>query len=227
MASGPLDEPRRYGVDLVGDERHPGCPIPHRPGRASNRAREVASSAPRRSRRRAGISWRYRALVGVGQAGHHRRPGAAWPAYTGLRIIMSRREMVLADGSSVRADATTLPDLFWAVRGAGSNFGVVTAFEIAASPVSVVGYAEFVLVATTRPSCSGRLDSAGVPRPTGRRLADPWTIATGVTGSSRRSTPSWTSSGARRRSVQLSRTISRIGAGSLPALRAGRPYPGA
>ena len=43
-------------------------------------------------------------------------------------------ELVLADGSLVRAD----DDLLWAVRGAGGNFGIVTAFELEAYPVGDV-----------------------------------------------------------------------------------------
>jgi alkanesulfonate monooxygenase SsuD/methylene tetrahydromethanopterin reductase-like flavin-dependent oxidoreductase (luciferase family) len=41
-------------------------------------------------------------------------------------------EIVLADGRIVRADAENEPDLFWAIRGAGGNFGIVTAFELQA-----------------------------------------------------------------------------------------------
>jgi FAD/FMN-containing dehydrogenase len=44
-------------------------------------------------------------------------------------------DVVTADGELRRASATENEDLFWAVRGAGSNFGVVTSFEFQAHPV--------------------------------------------------------------------------------------------
>jgi FAD/FMN-containing dehydrogenase len=44
-------------------------------------------------------------------------------------------DIVTADGQLRRASATENEDLFWAVRGAGSNFGVVTSFEFKAHPV--------------------------------------------------------------------------------------------
>ena len=58
----------------------------------------------------------------------------------GLTIDRLRAaEVVLADGSLVRTDATTRPELFWAIRGAGANVGVVTSFEFEASEVGEVG----------------------------------------------------------------------------------------
>ncbi|MBJ3783194.1 LLM class flavin-dependent oxidoreductase [Devosia sediminis] len=47
-------------------------------------------------------------------------------------------EIVLADGRIVRTDAEHEPDLFWAIRGAGANFGVVTAFEFEAAELGNV-----------------------------------------------------------------------------------------
>ncbi len=83
---------------------------------------------------------------GVGVGGLATAGGIGWMSRLhGLTIDHLRAvEMVLADGSIVRASDSENRDLFWAVRGAGGNFGIVTSFEFQADEVGEVGWGQFV-----------------------------------------------------------------------------------
>lgn len=81
---------------------------------------------------------------GVGVGGLATAGGIGYLAREhGLTIDHLRAvEMVLADGSVVRASDAENADLFWAVRGAGANFGIVTAFEFEVDEVGSVAFAQ-------------------------------------------------------------------------------------
>jgi FAD/FMN-containing dehydrogenase len=57
-------------------------------------------------------------------------------------------EIVTADGETVRADTETNPDLFWAIRGGGGNFGVVTRFQFRLQAVDEISGRMLLLPAT-------------------------------------------------------------------------------
>ncbi len=92
-------------------------------------------------------------------SGDHGGVGVGGIATTGGLGYMSRAhgltidrvtaaELVTADGGVLRVDAEHDPDLFWAVRGAGANFGIVTSVEAVASPVRDIILGQFVYDAT-------------------------------------------------------------------------------
>jgi FAD/FMN-containing dehydrogenase len=54
-------------------------------------------------------------------------------------------DLVTADGRQVRASVTDEPELFWAIRGAGANFGVVTSFEFNLQPFAGTLYRRVVV----------------------------------------------------------------------------------
>jgi FAD/FMN-containing dehydrogenase len=57
-------------------------------------------------------------------------------------------EVVVADGELLRVDAQTHPDLFWAIRGGGGNFGVVTRFQYRLHEVDTIVGGMMILPAT-------------------------------------------------------------------------------
>jgi FAD/FMN-containing dehydrogenase len=77
---------------------------------------------------------------GVGVAGYTSGGGSGWLGrrygFAADSVVAAR--VVTADGRVVRADAGHHPDLFWALRGGTSNFGIVTQLEFKLYPVSHV-----------------------------------------------------------------------------------------
>ena len=76
----------------------------------------------------------------VGVVGYTLGGGMSWLGRTyGLSANnVEAFEVVTADGRLVRADACREPDLFWALRGGGGSFGVVTAVELRLFPIARV-----------------------------------------------------------------------------------------
>ncbi|MCD9199103.1 FAD-binding oxidoreductase [Aeromicrobium wangtongii] len=122
---------------------------------------EVLDEAARRVRIGPGATWKQVSAVlhehgwaigsgdygGVGVGGLATAGGIGYLGRRfGLTIDHVRAvELVLADGSTMRASDDENPDLFWAVRGAGANFGVATSFELEADELGPVGWAHLTL----------------------------------------------------------------------------------
>ncbi len=73
--------------------------------------------------------------------------------------------MVIADGTVVHVSAHEHPELFWAIRGGGGNFGIVTAFEFAAHPTTDVFYGKIAFPSAETDVCcrAGRTTCAAHP----------------------------------------------------------------
>lgn len=77
-------------------------------------------------------------------------------------------EIVLADGTLVRASVDENPDLFWAVRGAGANVGIAVSFEFEATPIGNVAWVQLAFDASDAASLLQRYAEAmdNAPRDT-------------------------------------------------------------
>lgn len=82
----------------------------------------------------------------VGVGGLATAGGIGWLVRSyGLTVDHVRAvDLVLPDGTPVRADGDHDPELFWALRGAGGGIGVALAFEIEARELGEVGTAQVV-----------------------------------------------------------------------------------
>ncbi|MFD1715719.1 LLM class flavin-dependent oxidoreductase [Amnibacterium flavum] len=87
---------------------------------------------------------------GVGVGGLATAGGIGWLVREhGLTIDHLRSvEVVLADGRIVHASEEENADLFWAMRGAGANFGIAISFEFEVDEVGEVGWAQLVFDAS-------------------------------------------------------------------------------
>jgi FAD/FMN-containing dehydrogenase len=87
----------------------------------------------------------------VGIAGYSLGGGIGWYGRKhGLATnSLTAVELVIGDGTLVRADAEHHQDLFWAVRGGGGSFGVVTALEFKSYPIETA-YAGMMVWDLTR-----------------------------------------------------------------------------
>ena len=94
----------------------------------------------------------------VGVGGLATAGGIGWMVRKyGLTIDhITAAEIVLADGQLVRTDAVHHPDLFWGVRGAGANLGIVTAVEFEAYDVGNVIFSYMALDASDTASLVGQ-----------------------------------------------------------------------
>jgi len=72
-------------------------------------------------------------------------------------------ELVSADGRLLHVDADHHPDLFWAIRGGGGNFGVATRFQFKLHPVSQVYGGMLLLPATVDTLCAFFAEAEAAP----------------------------------------------------------------
>jgi FAD/FMN-containing dehydrogenase len=124
-----IDLGRLAGVEVVDEERHVV-----RVGGGATWGQVTADLGAR------GLAISSGDTKSVGVGGLTLTGGIGWKVRKyGLALDnMVRAEVVTADGEVVLATADENPDLFWALRGGGGNFGIVTAFDFVAHPTTDV-----------------------------------------------------------------------------------------
>ncbi|MGW0810007.1 FAD-binding oxidoreductase [Nonomuraea sp. NPDC002799] len=134
-----IDLSRLATVEITDDERHLV-----RIGGGATWGQVAAGLAPHGL----GISSGDTKSVGVG--GLTLTGGIGWKVRKyGLALDqLVAAEVVTAGGDVVRASAEENPELFWAIRGGGGNFGIVTAFEFVAYPTTDVFHGKIAFPAS-------------------------------------------------------------------------------
>ncbi|HEX3296020.1 MAG TPA: FAD-binding oxidoreductase [Nocardioides sp.] len=124
-----IDLGRLASVEVVDEERHIV-----RVGGGATWGQVAADLAPR------GLGFSSGDTKSVGVGGLTLTGGIGWKVRKhGLALDnVVRAEVVTADGEVVLATAEENPELFWALRGGGGNFGVVTAFDFVMHPTTDV-----------------------------------------------------------------------------------------
>jgi len=145
----------RVAPQGTGHNAHPLGSLAHTVLLKTERMRGVAIDARAQCARvEAGVLWAevteaaaqhgLAALAGsspdVGVVGYTLGGGVSWLSrrYGLAANSVTAIELVNAEGELVRADADQNADLFWALRGGGGSFGVVTALEFALYPITDV-----------------------------------------------------------------------------------------
>jgi len=127
-----IDLSRLASVEIIDSERHLV-----RIGGGATWGKVAAALAPH------GLALSSGDTKSVGVGGLTLTGGIGWKVRKhGLALdSVIAAEVVISSGEVVHACAAQNPELFWAIRGGGGNFGIVTAFDFAAHPTTDVFYA--------------------------------------------------------------------------------------
>ncbi|MEP6681447.1 MAG: FAD-binding oxidoreductase [Chloroflexota bacterium] len=129
----------------------------------------------------AGLATPFGDTGSVGVAGLTLGGGIGWLVRKhGLTIdSLVAAEVITADGHQLRASEDENADLFWALRGGGGNFGVVTRFQFRLHPIDTVAAGTIILPATTEvlrelvPAALAAPDELAIQAVIGRAPDDP------------------------------------------------------